>query len=171
MWPTLAPEHGIVHPSISSRPFETSPMNERRSIKNPTCSIWAIDLSKRLPASAEIHAFDVSPALYPPVEWLPSNVSLHVHDAFTAFPEEIRGTYDVVHLRFFVTVVKDNDPGILLANIVKLLSERISPLTPITVSQFFHRTGNLPFDRAGWLLTMGRGESIGCYGCEGQAVN
>ena len=58
------------------------------------------------------------------MEWLPSNVSLHVHDAFTAFPEELWGTYDVVHLRFFVAVVKDNDPGVLLANVVKLLSER-----------------------------------------------
>ena len=104
-------------------PLKT-PKNERCSI-NPPVSIWPIDLSKRLPASAKIQAFDVSPALYPPVEWLPSNVSLHVHDAFTAFPEEFWGFYDVVHLRFFVTVIKNNDPGILLANIVKLLSERI----------------------------------------------
>lgn len=114
-----------IHSSIWKKPRRT---NDAQS--NPTCSIWAIDLSKRLPASAKIHAFDVSPTLYPPLEWLPSNVSLHVHDAFTAFPEEIRGTYDVVHLRFFVTVVKDNDPGILLANIVQLLSERISTSDP-----------------------------------------
>ena len=58
---------------------------------------------------------------YPPKEWLPCNVSLQNLDICEGIPEELLGKYDVVHVRHFLLVVKD-DPLILLKNLVALLS-------------------------------------------------
>ena len=43
-------------------------------------------------------------------------------DALGEIPEELIGVYDVVQLRLFQVVVKDNDPGPLLRNAVSMLS-------------------------------------------------
>ena len=43
-------------------------------------------------------------------------------DALGEIPEELIGVYDVVQLRLFQVVVKDNDPGPLLRNVVSMLS-------------------------------------------------
>ena len=37
-------------------------------------------------------------------------------------PEHLVGKYDVVHIRCFVCIVKNNDPSGLLANLVRMLS-------------------------------------------------
>lgn len=58
---------------------------------------------------------------YPPKEWLPDNLSLHVHDAFQPFPEEHLGKYDLVHVQFFITIVRESDPLPLIKNLITLL--------------------------------------------------
>lgn len=47
-----------------------------------------------------------------------------MHDAFKPFPEHHIGSYDIVHLRFFVTLLKSEDEvrG-LVENLAALLSE------------------------------------------------
>ena len=44
-------------------------------------------------------------------------------DALGEIPSHLVGIYDIVQLRLFQVVVKDNDPGPLLQNMLKMLSE------------------------------------------------
>ena len=44
-------------------------------------------------------------------------------DALGEIPSHLVGIYDIVQLRLFQVVVKDNDPGPLLRNMLKMLSE------------------------------------------------
>ncbi|KAJ8065957.1 hypothetical protein OCU04_005057 [Sclerotinia nivalis] len=82
--------------------------------------IWLLELSETLP-TATLDGYDISAAQYPPSSFLPPNVSLHTHDAFTSFPIEKLGSYDIVHLRFSLCFVNDEDAEGLLRNLVALL--------------------------------------------------
>lgn len=54
---------------------------------------------------------------------MPENLHFHTHDAFVPFPEEYRGMYDIVYLRFMVLVVMTTERvGPLLDNLMALLS-------------------------------------------------
>ncbi|PHH92138.1 hypothetical protein CDD83_8811 [Cordyceps sp. RAO-2017] len=83
--------------------------------------IWLTDLSDALPANCELHGFDVSAGQYPPGEWLPENVSLHEHDAFAPFAPEMLGSFDVVNLRFFITLLNGENIHTLIRNLKTLL--------------------------------------------------
>lgn len=50
-------------------------------------------------------------------------------DALGDVPDELMGVYDVVQLRLFQVVVKDGDPGVLLRNVVSMLSARAFSLS------------------------------------------
>ncbi|KAL8784507.1 MAG: hypothetical protein Q9195_009017 [Heterodermia aff. obscurata] len=65
--------------------------------------------------------FDISDAQYPPASWYGSKTTLSTLDIFKPLPEELVGKYDVVHLRFFMTVAKDSDVGLALRNLEKML--------------------------------------------------
>lgn len=82
--------------------------------------IWLIDLNRQLPLSC-LDGFDVSPDQYPPKEWLPANISLKTLDIHKPIPEELKGKYDVVHVRLFITVVKNDDPLPILKNLMDML--------------------------------------------------
>lgn len=73
-------------------------------------------------ASAQIDGFDVSLAQCPPPEWLPSNVSIRKLDIFEPLPEELVGKYDIVHVRLFLCVVRNDDLVPVLTNLLKMLS-------------------------------------------------
>ncbi len=76
-------------------------------------------------------SFDISAAQYPVREWLPSNVHPHTHDAFETFPQKHLGTYDVVYIRFLITLVNSENVTTLVRNVMDLLSEAaFSPLEP-----------------------------------------
>lgn len=81
-----------------------------------------LDLSRSLPATAQIHGYDISDRLFPPAEWLPSNVTLSKWDALSEVPEHMKGQYDIVHVRFLLTIVADNDPSRLARNLIEMLS-------------------------------------------------
>ena len=49
----------------------------------------------------DVHGYDISDKFFPPSAWLPSNVSLHLHDIYKPFPEDSNSQFDVVHLRLF----------------------------------------------------------------------
>ena len=61
-----------------------------------------MELSDQLPPSAQLHGFDISALQYPSKYWLPTNISLRVHDAF---PKAFHGHYDVVHVVLFVQLI------------------------------------------------------------------
>ncbi|KAI1465649.1 uncharacterized protein F4812DRAFT_466098 [Daldinia caldariorum] len=84
-------------------------------------ALWLTELSDVFPAHAELHGFDISSNQYPPQEWLPKNVFLHEHDAFKPFAPEYLGSFDVVNLRFFITLLNKENIQPLLSNLITLL--------------------------------------------------
>ena len=44
-------------------------------------------------------------------------------DVLEPIPEELRGKYDLVHVRLFLAVVQDDDPTPILRNLMDLLSQ------------------------------------------------
>ena len=85
-------------------------------------SIWIGELSRELP-NARIDGFDVSDEQYPPEDWYGPNVTLSKLDIFEPLPEELKGKYDVVHLRFFMAVAGDDDVQIVIRNLRDMLSK------------------------------------------------
>ena len=55
-------------------------------------------------------------------------------DAFAEVPDDLVGIYDVVHLRLFACVVKDNDPLPVLTNVLKMLSVFFLPFSRHRIS-------------------------------------
>ena len=76
-----------------------------------------------MPFTTTFEGLDISTDYFPAKEWLPSNVSLDVVDAFGEVPMHLIGRYDIVHLRAFVVVVRNGDPTRLLSNLIKMLSK------------------------------------------------
>ncbi|KAL2047855.1 hypothetical protein ABVK25_011264 [Lepraria finkii] len=83
--------------------------------------IWLIDLAKTLHPTTQLDGFDIDIADCPPKEWLPPNVQMHELDIFGGIPQHLVGVYDVIQLRLFQVVVRDNDPVPLLKNVLKML--------------------------------------------------
>lgn len=50
-------------------------------------------------------------------------MSLSKLDIFEPLPQELRGKYDVVHLRFFMTIASDDNVQIVINNLKGMLSE------------------------------------------------
>lgn len=95
-------------------------------------SIWLTELSDLLPSSAQLDAFDISASQYPPQEWLPHNISLHIHNAFSPFPQDALAKYDVVHVQCFITLIANDDPAPLIEILMSLLSRFLKHQSPLT---------------------------------------
>lgn len=85
-------------------------------------SIWIGELTRELP-QAHIDGFDISEDQYPPMEWYGPNVSLGKLDIFKPLPDELKNKYDVVHLRFFMTVASDDNVQTVINNLKGMLSK------------------------------------------------
>ena len=79
-----------------------------------------MQLAERIP-QAKLVGFDISRAQYPDNSILPDNVQLETWDFKTTPPSDWCDVFDIVHLRVMAVVV--DDPTIIIANCVKLLSE------------------------------------------------
>ena len=75
-----------------------------------------------VPKSIQLVGLDIDIHQAPPLEWLPSNVEVRQWDVFSEVPRELFETFDVVVARDLVLLVQDNDPRLLLRNLLKLLS-------------------------------------------------
>ena len=84
-------------------------------------SIWLVDVNRQLP-SVHLDGFDISVDQFPSKEWLPENIALHRLDVLQRIPEELKGKYDLVHVRLFLAVVQDYDPTPILRNLMDMLS-------------------------------------------------
>ncbi|ROW00293.1 hypothetical protein VMCG_07250 [Cytospora schulzeri] len=84
--------------------------------------IWLSDLSRQLPLTTQFHGLDISLEQLPPRNLTPPNITHHQWDVFTPPPAELRGTFDVVHMRLVAVVIKDvKHPARILANVAQLL--------------------------------------------------
>jgi len=80
-------------------------------------------MARTLPLSVQLDGFDIDLTQCPPKAWLPSNVAMHHLDVFADIPQQMIGKYDIIHLRLFLLIVRDNDPSPLLNNVLKMLSK------------------------------------------------
>ncbi|KAF2870608.1 UMTA methyltransferase family protein-like protein [Massariosphaeria phaeospora] len=77
---------------------------------------------ERQQKNVSLVGFDLLGVHYPASDNLPENMKLGILDAFTdEIPEEHVGRYDVVHVRVFTAVVKNDDPRPLIQNAYKML--------------------------------------------------
>ena len=86
--------------------------------------IWLLEADRRLPTpAARLCGLDISGDQFIRPEWLPSNAHFLVHDVFdpSGPPEDLVGAFDIVHLRLFIAIVKDNDPSPVVKYCHKLL--------------------------------------------------
>lgn len=85
-------------------------------------SIWLVDINRELP-SVHLDGFDILVDQFPAKEWLPDNISLHRLDLLKPISEELKGKYDLVHVRLFLAVVQNYDPTPILRNLMDMLSQ------------------------------------------------
>ncbi|KAI0399833.1 S-adenosyl-L-methionine-dependent methyltransferase [Xylaria palmicola] len=87
--------------------------------------IWLTELHSYLTknnASAQLDGFDINPINFPHTDYLPSTVSLQQLDILAKpLPAELVGTYDVVHIRAFVSVIPNADLTPVLSTAFELL--------------------------------------------------
>lgn len=91
-------------------------------LKPYSISCWLLGLAAEVPSNWALQGFDISALQFPASQYLPNNVSLGILDAFGDVPEELNAKFDVVHIRAFAAIVKGDDPGPLIKNLLKMLS-------------------------------------------------
>ncbi|KAJ8125165.1 hypothetical protein O1611_g8475 [Lasiodiplodia mahajangana] len=80
--------------------------------------VWAVSVAKELP-TAQIRGFDIDPTKF--ATNLPSNIQLQYGNVFEPFPSELLGTFDLVHARFLVALLKKEDWVPVARNFMTLL--------------------------------------------------
>ena len=86
--------------------------------------VWLLELHKHLPhPPAYMCGLDISGDQFPRPEWIPSDIRFREHDAFDPAgpPDDLLGAFDIVHIGFFVGVIKNNNPTKILNYCHKLL--------------------------------------------------
>lgn len=126
---------------------------------NGHVSLWLIDLCDDLPESTTLDGFDISDEQYPHEAWLPPNVSLHARDIFESVPAELTCRYDLINIRFFTCVVRDNDPHRIVQHAFEMLSKLCFLIAVDSVYFFNASSAACPsfFPFFGSVLTQGLG--------------
>ncbi|KAJ5946124.1 hypothetical protein N7454_002963 [Penicillium verhagenii] len=86
--------------------------------------IWLLDVASQVSKNAQLDGFDLSEDQFPHRSAWPENVTFRTLDAFGEVPEGLVHKYDVVHLRFWCCVVRNNDPSGLIRHAERLLSKQ-----------------------------------------------
>jgi len=83
-----------------------------------------MDVAKIVSETAQLDGFDLSPNCFGAKEWLPKNLTLTGgFDALVSLPEDLRGKYDIVHIRAFASIIKNNNVEPLIKTLLGLLSK------------------------------------------------
>ncbi|KAI2991942.1 hypothetical protein CBS147343_8133 [Aspergillus niger] len=102
--------------------------------------VWLIDLHTQLAKeniTAQLDGFDINPINFPAAAYLPASISLQQLDILAKpFPAHLLGTYDVVHIRAFSSVVSGS-------NLTPILSAASSLLKPGGYLQWEENRGDL----------------------------
>lgn len=125
-----------LHPHIP----EPSPSARIADVATGT-AIWLLELARAFPGR-QFDGFDISLEQCPPPEWLPPKVRLQQWDMFGRLSPELEGAFDVVHIRLLLLVIRENDPGPLLRNVMKMLKpgghlqwDELDPFSAYVVSR------------------------------------
>ncbi|KAI1326342.1 hypothetical protein F5Y16DRAFT_230468 [Xylariaceae sp. FL0255] len=89
---------------------------------------WLLDLSRQLVAqdggknaNARLDGYDINAINFPAAAFLPSNVTLSELNVLSPIPDSLKGIYDVVHIRAFVSCVMNEDTRPILSTALSLL--------------------------------------------------
>lgn len=82
--------------------------------------LWAIHVAREVP-SAQVDGLDIDMTQAPHPSWLPDTVRLREWDMFSPVPGDLRGKYDLVHVRLLVLVLSGVDAGPAIRNMLALL--------------------------------------------------
>lgn len=83
--------------------------------------LWLCELENEAPGSHQLYGFDISADSFIAAEHLPGNMELKVVDASKPPPEELRGQFDIVHVRLLQSVIVNDDPEWVIAHCMELL--------------------------------------------------
>ncbi|ROW07944.1 hypothetical protein VMCG_03407 [Cytospora schulzeri] len=86
--------------------------------------VWLKDLSVELDPSTQLIGLDTNTSQAGPPQWLPSNVTIRQWDATTDVPSDLVGQFDIVNIRLFGLVIRE-DPAPVLRNLIKMLKETV----------------------------------------------
>ena len=92
--------------------------------------IWLLDFARRHPGAAQLDGLDISLDQVPDKAWLPSNVSFYLYDIYDEPPDYLVEKYDIINVRHLTLVIKDNDPTVVIRNLLKMLSTFVLSITP-----------------------------------------
>jgi hypothetical protein len=82
-----------------------------------------LEAAEGYPNAESLEGLDIALHQAPAQHLLPDNVHFKYLDMQEDIPAEFVGRYDLVHARFLLGLVKNNDPVPLLQNLLKLLSK------------------------------------------------
>ncbi|KAJ5219933.1 hypothetical protein N7468_009137 [Penicillium chermesinum] len=113
----------LIEPSIEEH---LATLSQPLKIADLACGngVWLTELHTHLgdKVSAQLDGFDINPVNFPAPAFLPASVKLQQRDVLAEpLSAEMIGTYDVVHIRAFVSIVPDGNVGPILAVASKLL--------------------------------------------------
>jgi hypothetical protein len=103
----------------------SQPANQFEQLINPLPSInriWLLEAAEDYPKANALEGLDIALHQAPPEHLLPDNVRFKRLDLQEDIPAEFVGRYDLVHARFLLGLVRNNDPLPLLKNLLRLLS-------------------------------------------------
>ncbi|VUC37233.1 unnamed protein product [Clonostachys rosea] len=84
-------------------------------------SVWLFDVREKLAPTARLVGLDISFDATPPVQTLPSNVTLRHWSVKEDVPEDLIGVFDIVHVRFFSFVLLVDDVPSVIDRLYKML--------------------------------------------------
>ncbi|KAF2762993.1 hypothetical protein EJ05DRAFT_506638 [Pseudovirgaria hyperparasitica] len=112
---------GCGNGSVLSNFFSTN----CKAIITYTSSAWLLETYRSLPANIRenvlFEGIDIAHDYLPMGDDIPSTFKFSEWDVYTEPPAELIGQFDIVHIRLFVIVVRDNDPCTMIRNAVRLL--------------------------------------------------
>jgi len=82
-----------------------------------------LELAQESPKTWQLEGYDINSNQLPATEYLPHNVTLRVLDVFDEIPKELVAKFDVVHVRTFAAIIKNNNPVPFLEHMMRMLSE------------------------------------------------
>ncbi|GJP98372.1 cytochrome P450 family protein [Aspergillus niger] len=111
-------DHRSFHPSILRN--ITSSTSFRVADLASGTALWSSEVAREYP-QFQVDSFDISCDQYPSPSWRPENLILHERDILQPFPEEYHGVYDIVNVRFFITLLNEKNLSLFLTNINAIL--------------------------------------------------